>query len=134
MNKKALDLFKSLADATGGQILYFHGKSALGRMSNFITKGLIGGTNIPVIQTGRTRRSLGSTEYAITVDNSMDTLSATVMTGTSGSNIQLRNPGKHLAIASLSFKTCICGTAFSNRTRYRHKFTFRDSCLTKRLS
>lgn len=95
MNKKAIALYESLAEATGGQILYFAGRrSNLNKMSNFVTKGLIGGTNIPVIPNNRVRRSTGSTEYAIQVDNSMDTLSATVMTSASSSGIQLRNPGE----------------------------------------
>ncbi len=119
MTKEDLDLFKSIADATGGLVLYFHGKSkksakALRRISSFITNGLIGGTNIPVIQTGRLRRSLGFTEYTITVDDSIDTLSVTTMTGTQESNIQLRNPGRHLLTALSSCKVLIFKSTLLN--------------------
>eukprot|EP00112_Aurelia_sp_Birch-Aquarium-sp1_P025683 Seg868.7 transcript_id=Seg868.7/GoldUCD/mRNA.D3Y31 product="hypothetical protein" protein_id=Seg868.7/GoldUCD/D3Y31 len=62
-------------------------------MTDYVKNALIGGANIPAIQIARKRRSIGNVEYSIQVDNSMDTLSATVMTSSVSSNIQLYNPG-----------------------------------------
>ena len=95
MNTKAIDLYKELAEFSGGQILYFSRSrsSKLSTMTDYVRNALIGGTNIPAIQIARKRRSIGNVEYAIQVDNSMDTLSATVMTSSASSNIQLYNPG-----------------------------------------
>eukprot|EP00794_Sanderia_malayensis_P015844 gene15844-17441_t len=100
MNKKAISLYQSLAEATGGQILYFSGTSTLTKMSNFVTNGLIGGTGIPVIPYGRQRRSTRSLQYSIQIDNSIDTLSATVMTDASSSGVTLTNPSGVLQVDS----------------------------------
>ena len=95
MNTRAIDLYKELAEFSGGQILYFSRSrsSKLSTMTDYVKNALIGGTNIPAIPIARKRRSIGNAEYSILVDNSMDTLSATVMTSSVSSNIQLHNPG-----------------------------------------
>ena len=55
-------------------------------------KGLIGGSSIPVIPNKRKRRGIGGKEFSILVDDSVETLSTTVLDTSSG-NVLLYNPG-----------------------------------------
>ena len=97
MEEDDINVYKSLAKYSGGQILYFSDKGQIASTKRFIQKGLIGGTNIPVIpgvvlNKGRRKRSIFATEYSILVDDSIDVLSTTIM-DKSNVDAQLYNPG-----------------------------------------
>ena len=97
MTEKAISIYKSLAESTGGQILYFSEKSQVASTKDFIQKGLIGGSSVPVIpvdlpNNGRKRRGTAAIEFSITVDDTMDALSTTIM-DRSVVDAKLYNPG-----------------------------------------
>ena len=93
LNEKDIELYKSLADYSGGQVLYFSDKNRIGLTLNLIKKGLIGGSRIPVIPNKRRKRGLGDKQLSILVDNSVETLTTTVV-DPSNRDVKLYNPGK----------------------------------------
>ena len=112
LTNKAIGIYKSLARYSGGQILYFSDKRQIASTTRFIQKGLIGGSSIPVtparlIKKGRTKRGIIAMEYSITVDDSIDVLSTSIM-DRSNIDAQLYSPGNFyrellLAIVYLSW-------------------------------
>ena len=100
-----IKVYKSLAKYSGGQILYFSNKKQIASTIELIQKGLIGGTNIPVIpgvvvNQGRKKRSiLAAAEYSMLVDDSIDVLSMTIM-DRSNVDAQLYNPGNSYEFSS----------------------------------
>ena len=90
-------MYKSLADYIGGQVLFFSNKNHIGLTLNLIKKGLIGGSRIPVIQKKRRKRAVGNKQLSILVDDSIETLTATVL-DSSNRGVRLYNPGKYSCI------------------------------------
>ena len=93
LKPKAINLYKSLADFSGGQLLYFSNKKNIGITNTLVKKGLIGGSSIPVIPNKRRRRGIAAKEYTILVDDTVETLTVTVL-DKAGSSILLRNPSE----------------------------------------
>jgi len=84
LNTKAINVYKTLARYSGGQILYFSDKRQIASTTQFIQKGLIGGSSMPVTplrlsKLDRKKRSIVEIEYSITVDDSVDVLSTAIM-------------------------------------------------------
>ena len=70
-------------------------------MSTYVKNALVGGVPIPVEPNqvnGRKRRSTEKS-YSILVDDSIDTLSASVITIRTNSNVELTNPKGHLQLS-----------------------------------
>ena len=74
-------------------MLFFSDKNRIGLTLNLIKKSLIGGSRIPVIQNKRKKRAVGSKQLTILVDDSIETLTATVLDSLKRS-VSLYNPGK----------------------------------------
>ena len=74
--------------------MYFANKKRIGLTLNLIKKGLIGGSRIPVIPNKRRKRGIGGQQFSILVDNSVETLTTTVLDQSNG-NVQLYNPSKY---------------------------------------
>jgi len=84
LKESGISIYKSLAESTGGQILYFSDKTQVASTKDLIQQGLIGGSSVPVIpvdlpNNGRKRRGTVAVEFSITVDDTMDVLSTTIM-------------------------------------------------------
>ena len=97
MKESGISIYKSLAESTGGQILYFSDKTQVASTKDLIQQGLIGGSSVPVIpvdlpNNGRKRRGTVAVEFSITVDDTMDVLSTTIM-DRSTVDAKLYNPG-----------------------------------------
>ena len=99
MKSEDIQLYESLAESTGGQILYFSSSSKIALMDRLIQNTLIGGSSIPVIQHHRQRRAADFIDYSITVDNTVDTLSTTVMSTGSSELARLYNPSRYCQLA-----------------------------------
>lgn len=95
LQPKHIELYKSLADYIGGQVLFFSNKNHIGLTLNLIKKGLIGGSRIPVIQKKRRKRAVGNKQLSILVDDSIETLTATVL-DSSNRGVRLYNPAGRL--------------------------------------
>ena len=105
LTEEAINVYKSLARYSGGQILYFSDKRQIASTTTFIQKGLVGGSAIPVTpnrfsKRDRKKRGVVELEYSITVDDSIDVLSTAIM-DRSNVDAQLYSPGKRCYVLCL---------------------------------
>lgn len=88
-------MYKSIAQFSGGKIMYFSDKKRVKSTLNLIERELIGSSSLPVIPTkqARERRAITQGHYTIAVDDNVEVFSTSVMDH-SEVHVELYNPGK----------------------------------------
>ena len=98
LTSKDYKVFGDISEKTGGQLLTFH-SSQLKGMSQYVNKALTGSTSLPVKPGSVSGKRSSLARYPILVDDSIKTLSISVVKQNAPSSVALKQPSGTLQVS-----------------------------------